>query len=265
MEKCLTFPLFRHRTLNYLQMKRKSIPFLFALALLASCSTADIAISDNLRQNSSALPVTGNAGLLINQKIAFGAYHTSPVKRGWTQRTEFSVLGIKHEKARQPIEFTQFAPNGLSADVVGSSDYNSNMFDLFKGLQHYADRFTNGFFGIIIPHNNGHVWEVLVENDNSGTALKSETDNGIAVDDRGNMIEIKGTKDLAKNKFFTDDTKTFGYELFRNNEPIAAVSVVGNGKVWIKNSLNESDQLLIASLASLLITKQNVSRNSVRN
>ena len=50
------------------------------------------------------------------------------------------------------------------------------------------------------------------------------------MDEQGNSIEIKGTKQLAENKFFTDDSKTFGYELYRNGQSICAVSVIGNGK-----------------------------------
>lgn len=239
-------------------MKLKSILYVPAFALLTSCSTSNIAVSENLKQNSSVMDVKGNAGLLINQKISFGGFHTSPVKRGWTNRTELSVLGIKHEKAKQPIEFTQFGLNGSSAEIVGSSNFDNNNFKLFKGLQNYADHLWNGYFGIIMPKNNGPVWEVLIQNDNSGSSLKSETDNGIAMDDEGNTIEIKGTKQLAENNFFTDDSKTFGYELFRNGVSVGAVSVIGNGKVWIKKSLSDNDQLIVASLASILITKQNL-------
>lgn len=239
-------------------MKFKLLLTVLMGATALSCATSNIAVSENLQKNAVVLPVRGNAGVMINQKISFGDYHTSAIKRGWTNRTEIALLGIKHEKARQPIEFTQFGDTGLSADLVGSGNYNSNMFDLFKGLQHHADRFTNGFFGLIIPKNNDPIWEVLVENDSSGTALKTETDHGIAMDENGTIIEIRGTKDLEVNKFFTDDRKTFGYELFRNNESIGAVSVLGNGKVWINNSLNKNDRLIVASLASLLITKQNL-------
>ena len=242
-------------------MKLKSIPFLLVFTLIISCSTTDIAVSENLRQNSVVMEVKGNAGILINQKISFGEFYTSPIKRGWTNRTELIVLGIKYEKAKQPIEFTQFGLNGSSADIVGSSKYDNNMFKLFKGLENYANNFWNGYFGIIIPKDGSPVWEVLVENDNSNTSIKSKTDNGIAMDEQENSIEIKGTKQLSENKFFTYDSKTFGYELWRNGESIGAVSVLGNGKVWIKNSLSPQDKLIVASLCSILISKQNISQN----
>lgn len=241
-------------------MKLKSILYVPAFALLASCSTSNIAVSDHLKQNSTVMDVKGNAGLLINQKISFGNFYTSSIKRGWTNRTELSVLGIKHEKAKQPIEFTQFGLNGSSAEIVGSNNFDNDMFKLFKGLQNYADHMWNGYFGVIMPKKNGPVWEVLIQNDNSGSSLKSDTDNGIAMDEEGNIIEIKGTKQLAEKKFLTDDSKTFGYELYRNGVSVGAVSVIGNGKVWIKKSLSEDDQLIVASLASILITKENLNQ-----
>lgn len=236
---------------------------LLTIALLAtSCKTSDIKISNDLSNQSTPLQVKGNGGMLINQKISFGEFHTTPVKRGISSRTEYNLFGISREKAFQPVEFTLFAPGKLSADIVGSNNYNNNMFDLFKGLQTYADNFTNGFFGVIIPNNaKSPVWQVLIENDNSGMALKSETDDGVAVDENGNQIDIYGTKTLSNNNFLTDDTRTFGFELFRNGKSIGAVSVIGNGKVWIDKNLTPEDQLTVASLATILITKRNLGKD----
>ena len=62
-------------------MKLKSIPYLVAFSLITSCSTSNIAVSENLRQNSSVMEVKGNAGILINQIISFGDFHTSPVQK----------------------------------------------------------------------------------------------------------------------------------------------------------------------------------------
>ncbi len=241
-------------------MNIKTLSAIVFAATLISCKTSSIAVSENLMTNTTVMDVKGNAGLLINQKISFGDFHTSPIKRGWTNRTELSVLGIMHSKAQQPIEFTQFSENNLTADVVGASNYNSNMFDLFKGLEQYINSFDNSFYGVIMPKGKTPVWKVLVQNNNRNSAVKSETDNGIAMDDVGNKIQIKGTKTLSKKQFLTDDTKTFGFELIREGEAIAAVSVVGNGKVWMKNTLTPEDKLIAASIASILIAKKDVSQ-----
>ena len=243
-------------------MKFKLISAALIAAVMISCKTSNIAVSDNLKQNTSVMDVNGNAGLLINQKVSFGNYYTSPIKRGWTERTELELLGIKHSKAQQPIEFTQFSANNLSADIVGASNYNMNMFDLFKGLDNFINNYSNGFFGVIIPNGKTPVWKVFIQNSSATSALKSDTDNGIAQDEAGNSIFIKGTKQLQEKQFLTDDTKTFGFELSKNGEAIAAVSVIGNGKVWIKNDLSPEDQLLISSIASILIVRGNVSTNN---
>lgn len=243
-------------------MKTIFIGALTITLLAVSCKTSDIKISNDLSNQSIPLQVKGNGGMLINQKISFGEFYTTPVKRGLTSRTNYNLFGISREKAFQPVEFTLFSPGKLSADIVGSNHYNNNMFDLFKGIEQYADNFTNGFFGVIIPNDKrSPVWQVLIENDNSGTALKSETDDGVAVDENGNQIDIYGTKTLSNNNFLTDDNRTFGFELFRNGKSIGAVSVIGNGKVWIDKNLTPEDQLTVASLATILITKQNIGKN----
>lgn len=243
-------------------MKTTFIGLLTVALLAASCKTSDIKISNDLYNQSSPLQVKGNGGMLINQKISFGGFYTTPVKRGISSRTEYSLFGISREKAYQPVEFTLFAPGSLSADIVGSNNYNNNIFDLFKGIEKYADNFTNGFFGVIIPNDKkSPVWQVLIENDNSGMALKSETDDGVAVDENGNQIDIYGTKTLSNNNFLTNDTRTFGFELLRNGKSIGAVSVIGNGKVWIDKNLTPEDQLTVASLATILITKQNLGKD----
>ena len=240
-------------------MKIKLLTAVIVAATVISCKTSNIAISESLSTNATVMDVKGNAGLLINQKISFGDYRTSPIKRGWTKSTELSVLGIKHTKAQQEIEFTQFSENNLTADIFGASNYNSNMFDLFKGLDKFISSFDNSFFAVIVPSNKRPIWKILVQNNASRSAVKSETDNGVAADDAGNKIQIKGTKTLAGNALFKDYTKTFGFELIRGGEAIAAVSVIGNGKVWMKNSLTSEDKLIVASIASVLIAKQNVS------
>lgn len=242
-------------------MKTTFIGLLTIALLAASCKTSDIKISGDLAGNSIPLQVKGNGGILINQKISFGEFHTAAVKRGITNRFEYNLFGISKEKAFQPVEFTLYGPAGMSADIVGSNNYNNNMFALFKGLQTYADNFTNGFFGVIIPNDKkSPVWQVLIENDNSRTALKSQTDDGVAMDENGNQIDIYGTKTLSNKNFLTDDTRTFGFELFKKGKSIGAVSVVGNGKVWIDKNLTAADQLAVASLATILITKQNLGK-----
>lgn len=240
-------------------MKTKLLSMLAVALIAVSCKTSDIKISDSLASNSVPLQVAGNTGLILNKKITFGDYYTSPIKRGITSRTEYNLFGITHEKAKQMVEFTQYMPGGHSANIVGSNNYNNNMFDLFKGIQNYADKFTNGFFGVIIPNDKqSPVWQVLIENDNSGSSLKSETDDGVAMSEDGDQIDIYGTKELSTEAFLTNDSRTFGFEFWRNGKSLAAVSTFGNGKVWIDKNLSDRDKMIVSSLATILITKSNL-------
>lgn len=63
---------------------------------------------------------------------------------------------------------------------------------------------------------------------------------------------------LDNNNFFTNDTKTFGFEMVQNGKSIGAVSVINNGKVWVDKNLSADMKLVVASIASALMTKKNL-------
>ncbi len=225
---------------------------------LFSCSTRDIKVSNDLNNNADIYRVSGNNGFLINKKITFGNYYTSPVKRGISTSSKVTLLGVSKTKAEQAISFIQNTPEGKSADVFAMNLYNNNEFDLLRGFEKYFNSFQNGFLAMITPTEGGKVWKVFISNENTGTALKTETDYGYAIDNEGNEIKINGTKFLDNNNFFTNDTKTFGFELVQNGKSIGAFSVIHNGNVWISKDLSPDMKLVVASIASALMTKNNL-------
>lgn len=237
------------------QIKLLSLSVVFALF---SCSTRDIKVSNDLKNNADVYRVSGNSGLLINKKISYGDYSTSPVKRGISTSSKVTLLGISKTNAEQAISFVQNTPDGKSAEVFAMNLYNNNQFDLLRGFKKYFNSFQNGFLAMITPQDSNKLWKVFISNENTGTALKTETDYGYAIDEAGNEIKINGTKYLDNNSFFTNDTKTFGFELVQNGKSIGAVSVINNGNVWISRDLSPDMKLVVASIASALMTKNNL-------
>ena len=237
------------------QIKLLSLSVVFALF---SCSTRDIKVSNDLKNNADVYRVSGNSGLLINKKISYGDYSTSPVKRGISTSSKVTLLGISKTNAEQAISFVQNTPDDKSAEVFAMNLYNNNQFDLLRGFKKYFNSFQNGFLAMITPQDSNKLWKVFISNENTGTALKTETDYGYAIDEAGNEIKINGTKYLDNNSFFTNDTKTFGFELVQNGKSIGAVSVINNGNVWISRDLSPDMKLVVASIASALMTKNNL-------
>lgn len=225
---------------------------------LLSCSTREIKVSNDLKSNADVYRVSGNSGILINKKITFGNYHTSPVKRGVSTASEVTLFGLNKTSAEQTIKFTQHAPDGKSADIFAMNLYNNNQFDLLKGFEKYFTSFQNGFLAIITPDHSPKVWKLYISNDDSGTGSKTATDHGYAIDETGNEIKIIGTKYLANNNFLTNNNLTFGFEMVQDGQSIGAVSVLNNGNVWIRKDLPADMKLVVAGIASALMTKNNL-------
>ena len=70
-------------------------------------------------------------------------------------------------------------------------------------------------------------------------------------------IEIKGVKAIEgqANIFKLD---VYGYQFFKNGESIGAVSILNNGRVWMREELDDETKLVLASLSSGLMLRNNI-------
>ena len=50
----------------------------------------------------------------------------------------------------------------------------------------------------------------------------------------------------------------YGYQFFQNGEAIGAVSIINNGRVWMREDLDEEMKLVLASLSSGLMVRNNI-------
>lgn len=228
-------------------------------AVMVSCSTANIAVSDDLAANSSVYKVSGNI-VHVNQAIHFGPYHTSNVHRSWTERGTVSVAILKKSQAHQALTFTQFTPDGKRALVVAENIYNRNDFELLKkgGMKKWLENYRNAYTGLITPSEAGKPsWDFVVLNMDD-TEESTTVDYGEANSSDGEIIYIKGINKLQKERLPGDSYDTYGFEFEYMGHRIGAVSVRNNGKVWIKDNLPADQQLLVASLASALILRRSV-------
>jgi hypothetical protein len=58
---------------------------LLSVLLLSGCTPFKISVSDELRSNHDEYTVEGRQGILIKEKLNFGEYRTTGVKRSWTK------------------------------------------------------------------------------------------------------------------------------------------------------------------------------------
>ena len=81
-------------------MKQNLIP-VFAVFLLVSCTAARVSVPSQFASQATKLSVKGLNGWMINQKLSFGPYQTSKVRRGWdftasVQYTKFRMSPEEH-------------------------------------------------------------------------------------------------------------------------------------------------------------------------
>lgn len=233
---------------------------MFTVVLYSACHTPNIAVSNDLKTNSSVLDAKGRGGFQFNQVIKFGDYATSKVKRGWTKGSTININFVaRFQKAEQKLSFTQNTPDNKSAEVLAISEFKNNEIDLMKDFLSYSFEYQNTFAGVIIPSENpDNTWDFIVHNPNA--SLPNNADCGIIKGKSGNNILIKGIKKIEGSKWTNSDN--LGFEFIQDGKSIGAVSTMNYGKVWIKNDISADLKLVVSSVATSLLVRHNISSQS---
>jgi hypothetical protein len=89
---------FYYLTMQSTIMTTKTL--LIALIALSSCTAAKLAVPTAFSSQATKLHVTGLNGWMINQKLGFGPYKTSAIKRGWdfSSSVQYTKFGLRPEE-----------------------------------------------------------------------------------------------------------------------------------------------------------------------
>lgn len=254
---------------------------LCVMALFSGCGATEPALSIPDDANLERLPVKGRQGLLINQKLNFGEFTTSPVKRSWTRggntRVDIvplpddnypALISVEYIDRGQTFYFNLRDANGNVSDVYGSSRFfaedlqlgnnNPNSIiniaqDIFGG----TDYSENLFYLQIYLNEETQPWELLLDNHASQMSSKSYT--GLFARDRENYYTLEPiTKVQGKEGPEAMIMGSIGYEILdKQNEPVAAVSLVDNGIVFLRTQ-DPVERFLLANLCAALLLQENI-------
>ena len=64
---------------------KPAILFACAAVLMIRCTPFKLSVSDELKSSHDEYHVKGRQGILIKQKLSFGDYSTTHVRRSWTK------------------------------------------------------------------------------------------------------------------------------------------------------------------------------------
>lgn len=259
----------------------KKIYFLLAsLILIFACTPMKPALTV---AETTAFPVKGRQGLLIKQKLKFGDYATSVVKRSWTRSGNTRVdllsgqlknpdypnlVSLDYADSDQSYYFTIKDFFGNIADVYAVSAFHSrdlrigdnpnsviNILEDIFGGSGYSE---NLFYLQVFLNNETIPWQLVL--DNEAAQLFPGEYTGFFALDNSNFYTLKpithtsGKKGPQKIIF-----GSIGYEIFDfRGKSVAAVSLVDNGEVYF-HTQDPSERFLLSGLCAALLLQEDVS------
>jgi hypothetical protein len=254
--------------------------FLFAILLLAGCNTMKPALSE---AETISYPVKGRQGLLINQKLKFGDYETSKVKRSWTRggNTRLDLLAgtvndpnspglmvMEYDDRKQSYYFQMQDFFGNFSDVYGTSEYHSrdlkigdnpnSIINIFEDIFGKVDYSDNLFYLQLYINEESKPWQLMLDNHASQAFAKNYY--GVLAIDGHNYYSLKPITEVKSKNGKTGSLfmGSVGYEIFNSkNESVAGVSLIDGGEVYL-HTQNPDERFLLANLCAALLLQENI-------
>jgi hypothetical protein len=238
------------------------------------------------------MPVKGLNGWMIHQKLSFGNYTTSSIKRGWDfsgsmQYSKFSlkpeemllkVLQVDTDKRSlaQKNKFQYTLQDGnLVAEIFATEKFSEK--DLvYKSNNPYIGgasttlRYEYAFTAAIIPltAQNSEPWSLVLINRydiTKDTARKLfdrpyVEEEGYATNGKESIairplrLENVTTKNGKSTKVFGGKMLS-GYELRIDNGVVAIIDLLDNN-IWLYNDLDAPSKLILSSVSSAILLKR---------
>ena len=257
-------------------------PFLYIfiiIGFLAGCAPARVALSEGLQQHDE-YEVKGRQGLLIRQKLAFGPYATTAVKRSWTkgnsarsgfgwndQQGKFvNLISTEYINRKQTVNFSM-TDGGNESDVfcasrfqardlqVGRSDNSLLNIALEIGGIGYSA--SDLFYVQIFLNNEDQPWQLVL--DNAAAQARPKKYTGVIAKSRDEYYTLvpitrmqtkKGTGSILGG--------SVGYEI---QDPagraVAAVSLIDKGMVYLGKA-DARQRFLLANICSAILLQQQI-------
>jgi hypothetical protein len=229
---------------------------------------------------------------MINQKLSFGSYQTSSIKRGWdfsssVQYTKFRVspeeallrvFDINTDKRnlnqKNKFQYTLEESEQL-AEIYATEKFSEKQL-VYKSNNPYigsaskTSRYDYAFTAAIVPLTGKEKspWSLVMIN-----KYDAAKDTAKRLFDRPYVEEegyaTNGTENIAIRPLRLENmttksgkqTKVFGgkllagYELQWDNGVVAIIDILDNS-IWIYNDLESSDKFLLSSIASAIMLKR---------
>jgi hypothetical protein len=258
---------------------QKLFLILAILIVAIACSPAKIAVDDAGWQKKEELAVRGRNGFLIKQKLSFGEFQTTSVKRSWTKGSSWGFgtslgedwvddLSIEFVRRKQTIRFSLVDSEGHESEVTAFTKVRWTDFgvgSVSPGLVN-ANELSIGFNGQnifavrIFTSRSDTPWDMFI--DNIAAQQTPKKYSGLLAKSKSEYYTIVPVYKLINKHgkaVALPFGGSFGFE-FKGpgNETVAAVSLIDNGIVYF-GDLNADERFLLANAAASLLLQQQLS------
>ena len=262
------------------------------IILLSSCTAARLSVPEAFQKQSTKYPVKGVNGWMINQKLSFGPYQTSSIKRGWDfsssvqytkmrmspEEAVLKVFDINTDKAsmkqRGKLQYTIEEGDKL-AEIYATETFSEKQL-VYKSNNPYignaskTNSYQYAFTAAIVPLTlkEKDPWSLVMINkyDIAKDTARRLFDRpyveeeGYATNGKDNIairplrIDNVTTKSGKQTKVIGGKMLS-GYELQWDGGVVAIIDILDNN-VWIYNDLEPSERFILSSISSAILLKR---------
>ena len=261
---------------------KKSISFAALCLIVIGCTPFKPAVSNADINTFSEYKVKGRQGLLINQKLSFGDFSTSKVKRSWTKggntRVSVSVspvvdflypeiLSLENKERNQTFGFQMKDNLQNNADVYATSEFEAeqllvgnnpnSIVNIMRNITGKGADQTNMFYAQIFVNDDLKPWELVLDNVASQRNAKQYV--GFFTYNQDQYYSLKPITELQTSKGPKPIWMgSVGYEICNSaNQTVAAVSLMDKGLVYFA-ATEPAERFLLANLCATLLLQQDI-------
>jgi len=245
--------------------------------LPVSAQNIGLALEGDAWASVREYPVKGRSSH-INQKLSFGPFKTVDIDRSWTKGTTSTsglsqgiptddmyrkIITTDHISKKQTLYFSLADSANNLAGAYCLSRFNAKDFNignsstsavnLLLDLFGKGDQTTSMFYVMLVNVQTQERWEMMIDNEES---QRSQAYEGYLVKNEREYYIVKPVNRIKtkKGKTGTMPFGSAGYQITnREGKPLAAVSLMDKGVVYLTD-LSEGEKLLLsAALAALLL------------
>jgi hypothetical protein len=259
-------------------MKKIIYTSLFVSLLASGCGSVKMSVSDELKASNDEYVVKGKNGTRIKQKLSFGEYFTTDIKRSWIkgQYSRFgiasggpsydqwvNIISLEYIRKKQTIRFN-LSDGKNNSDVYCVSRFNARELEIGKSPNSLLNIGIDvlGIMGrpsdtyyvqIFADNHDARPWELSIDNYRSQASPKKYI--GYLAKSSTEYYSIVPVTRMEKNgKSGNILAGSIGFE-FRDpqGKPVAAVSQLDKGMVFLGKIGTEERFLLANACAALLL------------